>query len=104
MDRSDFFKKLHKELAEKYNTTVEIVGYIRSNVIELKKTKQELLEYVDLKIKRLNDQVYYLKRKLKHPDFQVMSSLNRHYAIQKFLGKISDADFSDLTIKTEFDK
>lgn len=45
MDEHQIYKQLHKELAEKFKTSPEIINYIRSEMIGFKKTKQDLISH-----------------------------------------------------------
>jgi hypothetical protein len=90
MDKQTFFNNLHTELAEKYNTTSEVIGWCR--ILQLTDgftPKQAALHVLDRA---------KLSRKNRH------FNIKKHQEVAAFISKLTQIQWNDITQKTQYDK
>ncbi len=88
--RTEFFKKLHEQLAQKYKTSSFFIMKMRVNAINKNRDRLEMMDTYD--------ELLLQKEKEKNRP-------RRHWLpLFTFLENLSDDDWNEITKRTKFDK
>ena len=98
MEKEQFFSKLDKDLAEKYNLQPTQINTIRSAFVGEKKTRKELAERIAIK---LSQPSHHPKQSSKG---RRSHSKEYYQTLLNFIASCSTEAWNDITQITKFDK